>query len=111
MQYQHPELARDRARSARSGDSSSIGLWIEHPVPLARVLRAAAASMTLLGIVMTLMAVPKSFAQNRVIVGTVELSSLVVALGWVLLIEMGTFSVLLAGARIFRQEKREKAIR
>jgi hypothetical protein len=88
-----------------------VGLWLERPRPLARVLRVDAASMTLLGIVMTLMAVPKPLAENRVIVGTLELSSMVVALGWVLLIVAGTLSVVLAVARIVLQKKREEAFR
>jgi hypothetical protein len=67
--------------------------------------------MTLLGIVMTLIAVPRPLAENKAIDGTVAVSSLVVALGWVLLIVAGTLSVVLAGARIMLQKKREAALR
>src|SRR6266480_1973916 len=35
-----------------------VGLWLQRPVPIARMLRAVAASMTLLGIVTTLIAIP-----------------------------------------------------
>ncbi len=36
-----------------------VGLWLQRPAPIARMLRAVAASMTLLGIVTTLIAIPR----------------------------------------------------
>lgn len=71
-----------------------IGLWIERRAPLARVLRAMAGSMTVLGIVMTLVTVIEWLAGHAlqdsfiaVPLGlTILFSFLLVVLGWVLIV-------------------------
>ncbi|HUA16745.1 MAG TPA: hypothetical protein VMG31_15735 [Verrucomicrobiae bacterium] len=77
-----------------------VGVWLEHPVPFVRVLRVVAAGMTVLGIVMTLLAVPRALAEIAAI--PVGVLSLVLVLAWVFLIVIGTLSGVLKGARTLR---------
>jgi len=58
-----------------------VGLWLERPVPLARVLRIIAAGMALLGIAVTLTAIPRLVSEIVAIQHVVEVLSLVIALG------------------------------
>ena len=80
-----------------------IGLWLEHPVPFVRVLRVVAAAMTVLGIVMTLLAVPRTVAKIAAIDITVRVLSLMLILGWVVLTLIGTLSAALRTARAVPQ--------
>jgi len=80
-----------------------VGLWLERPVPLARVLRIIAAGMALLGIAVTLTAIPRLVAEIVAIQHVVEVLSLVIALGWVFLIMTGTVSVVLMRTRALRK--------
>ena len=77
-----------------------VGVWLEHPVPFVRVLRVVAAGMTVLGIVMTLLAVPKALAEIAAI--PVGVLSLVLVLAWVFLTVIGILSGVLKGARTLR---------
>lgn len=79
-----------------------VGLWLQRPVPLARVLRVVAAGITMLGIVMTMVAVPRPVAEIAAIHATVDVLSLVIALGWVLLMVTGALSVALRRANTLR---------
>jgi hypothetical protein len=79
-----------------------IGLWLEHPVPFVRVLRVFAAAMTVLGIVMTLLAVPRAAAETTAISITVGVLSIMLILGWVFLTVIGTLSAVLKTARTVR---------
>jgi hypothetical protein len=80
-----------------------VGLWLEHPVPLARVLRIIAAAMAVLGIAVTLTAIPSLLAEIVAIQHVVEVLSLVIALGWVFLIMTGIVSVVLMSTRGLRK--------
>jgi hypothetical protein len=79
-----------------------VGLWLERPVSLARVLRIIAAGMAVLGIAVTLTAIPRLVAENVAIQHVVEILSLVIALGWVFLIMTGTVSVVPMSTRALR---------
>jgi hypothetical protein len=79
-----------------------FGLWLEHPVPFVRVLRAVAAGMTVLGIVMTLLAVPRAVAEIPAIHNTVGILSLMLIIAWVFLTVIGTVSAVLRTARTVR---------
>ena len=79
-----------------------VGLWLEHPVPFVCVLRVVAAAMTVLGIVMTLLAVPTAVAEIEAIHITVGALSLVLLLAWVFLTLTGTLSAVLKTARTVR---------
>jgi len=80
-----------------------VGLWLERPFPLVRVLRIIAAAMTVLGIAAALVAIPRAVAEIAAIHGAVEVLSFVIAFGWVLLIVTGTVSVALTSARALRR--------
>jgi hypothetical protein len=80
-----------------------VGLWLEHSVPLVRLLKVVAAGMTALGTAMTLVVVPGSAGETTVIQATVDVLSLIVAFGWVLLIVTGTVSVALTTTRAIRE--------
>jgi len=76
-----------------------VGLWLECRVPFVRMLRAVTTSMAILGIVMTMVAVPSAFAA----IGAIDdLLSLVVILGWLLLLVIGTLSAVFAVTRMLR---------
>ena len=62
-----------------------VGLWLEHPLPFVRVLRVVAAAMTVLGIVMTLVAVPRTAAEIAAIDITVGSLSVMLILAWLFL--------------------------
>ena len=79
-----------------------VGLWLQRPVPLARVLRLIIACMTAPGIVMTLAAISSSVVEIDAIRYTVEALLLVVVLGWVLLMVTGAISVAIRGAKSLR---------
>jgi hypothetical protein len=79
-----------------------VGLWLEHPVPFVRVLRVVAAAMTVLGIVMTLLAVPRTVAEIAAIDITVGVLSIMLILAWVFLTVIGTLSAVLKTARTVR---------
>jgi len=79
-----------------------VGLWLEHPVPFVRVLRVVAAAMTVLGIVMTLLAVPQTVAEIAAIDITVGVLSVMLILAWVFLTVIGTLSAVLKTARTGR---------
>jgi len=79
-----------------------VGLWLEHHVPFVRVLRAVAAAMTVLGIVMTLLAAPRAVAEIAAIGVTVWVLSLILILAWVFLTVIGTLSAILKTARTVR---------
>ena len=76
-----------------------VGLWLEHPVPFARVLRVVVAAMTVLGIVMTVLALPRAVSEIAAIHITVGVLSLTLILAWVFLIVVGTLSAVLKTAR------------
>jgi hypothetical protein len=80
-----------------------LGLWLERPAPLVRLLKVVAAGMTALGTAMTLVAVPGPVAEIAAIHVTVDVLSLVIALGWVFLIVTVTVSVALKGIRTLRK--------
>jgi hypothetical protein len=82
---------------------SLAGLWLDRPVPLVRLLRIIAAGMTVLGIAVTSAAVPRPIAEIAAIRNTVEVLSLVIAFGWVLLFVTGTVSVALTSRRALRR--------
>ncbi|HKF03398.1 MAG TPA: hypothetical protein VKB49_13855 [Candidatus Sulfotelmatobacter sp.] len=84
-----------------------MGLWIQHASCLARFLKATAACVTLLGALMTFVAVPKSLAE----VGmwqrhTVEIVSLLVLLAWVIMMGAGIVSLVLLGIRGLSPKRR-----
>lgn len=79
-----------------------VGLWLEHHVPFVRVLRVVAAAMTVLGIVMTLLAVPRTVAEIAAIDITVGVLSVMLILAWVFLTVIGTLSAVLKAARTVR---------
>jgi hypothetical protein len=79
-----------------------VGLWLEYPVPFVRVLRVVAAGMTVLGIVMTLLAVPRAIAEIAVI--PVGVLSLMLILAWIFLTVIGTLSGVIKGARKLRAD-------
>jgi hypothetical protein len=79
-----------------------IGLWLEHLVPFVRVLRVVAAAMTVLGTVMTLLAVPRTVAEIAAIDITIRVLSLMLILGWVFLTVIGTLSAVLKTAKTVR---------
>lgn len=76
-----------------------VGLWLERPVPLVRALRITAAGMTVLGLGVTLAAIPRPVGEIAAIHNAVEVLSLVIAFGWVLLFVTGTVSVALTSRR------------
>lgn len=79
-----------------------VGLWLEHPVPFVRLLRVVAAAMTALGMVMTLLAIPKAVAEIAVIQAAVGVLSLMLILAWVFLTVIGTLSAVLKTTRTVR---------
>jgi hypothetical protein len=79
-----------------------VGLWLEHPVPFVRVPRVVAAAMTVLGIVMTLLAVPRTVDEIAAIDITVGVLSVMLILAWVFLTVIGTLSAVLKTARTVR---------
>ena len=79
-----------------------VGLWLEHPFPFVRVLRGVAVAMTVLGTVMTLLAVPRAVAEIAAIHITVGVFSLVLILAWGFLAVIGTLSAVLKTARSVR---------
>jgi hypothetical protein len=80
-----------------------LGLWLERPVPLVRLLKVVAAGMTALGTAMTLVAVPGPVAEIAAVHDTVDVLSSVIALGWVFLIVTVTVSVAMTSARALRR--------
>jgi len=80
-----------------------VGLWLERPVPIVRPSRIIAAGMTVLGIAVTLTAVPRPVAEIVAIQHIIEVLSLMIALGWVFLITTGTLSVTLISTRALRK--------
>jgi hypothetical protein len=68
-------------------------------VPLVRPLKVVAAGMTALGSATTLVAVPGPVAEIAAIHNTVDVLSLVIAFGWVLLIVTATVSVAMTSRR------------
>jgi hypothetical protein len=79
-----------------------VGLWLEHPAPFVRVLRIVAVAMTVLGIVMTLLSIPRSVGEIAAIYITVGVLSLILILAWLFLTVIGTLSVVLKSARTLR---------
>jgi hypothetical protein len=80
-----------------------VGLLLERPVPLVRVLRIIAAGMAVLGIAVTLTAIPKLVDEHAAIQHLVEILSLVIALGWVFLIMTGIVSLVLMSTRALKK--------
>ena len=80
-----------------------VGLWLERTVPLVRPSRIIAAGMTVLGIAVTMTAVPRPVAEIVAIQHIIEVLSLMIALGWVFLITTGTVSVTLISTRALRK--------
>jgi len=80
-----------------------VGLWLERAVQFVRPLRIIAAGMTVLGIAVTLTAVPRPVAEIVAIQHIIEVLSLMIALGWVFLIMTGTVSVALISTRALRK--------
>jgi len=79
-----------------------VGLWLEHPAPFVRVLRIVVVTMTVLGLVMTLLSVPTSVGEIAAIYITIGALSLLLILAWVFLAVIGTLSVVLKSARTLR---------
>jgi hypothetical protein len=67
------------------------------------MLKITAAGMTVLGIAVTLAAIPRPVAEIAAIHDTVEVLSLVIAFGRVLLFVTGTVSVALTSRRALRR--------
>ena len=76
-----------------------VAVWLEHAIPLARLLRGVVASMALIGVIMALLAAPRSFAESKAVDGTIAILSLIVACGWVLLTVAGTVSGMVLASR------------
>jgi len=79
-----------------------VGLWLQHPAPFVRVLRVVVVTMTVLGLVMTLLSVPTSVGEIAAIYITIGALSLLLILAWVFLAVIGTLSVILESARTLR---------
>lgn len=76
-----------------------VGIWIERTTLFARFLKAVAASMTLLGGVMTFLAVPTAAAEVRLCQHVVEVGSLLLLLAWIIMIGVGILSLMRLGIR------------
>src|SRR5579864_8153612 len=79
-----------------------IGLWLERSVRFVWALRIIAASMTVLGIAMTAAAIPNSLSAITAVQCSIDLLSLILVLGWVLLIAIGILSAVWRGAETLK---------
>jgi uncharacterized membrane protein len=67
--------------------------------------------MTILGIVMTFLAVPNTWVENSAIDASIQLASLIVAAGWLILILAGVLSLVSLCAKSLMRWKNSSASR